>query len=240
MIKQMIVAGGYADVSRRAARVTANFINGNPGALLCLAAGDTPLGAYRELVGLQASGEVDLASVYYAGLDEWVGLCVKDKGSCEQVMRGHFYGPAGIPQDRVHVFDGLKNPANECKAMDDWLKARGGIAFTLLGVGLNGHVGFNEPHVPEADGAVIVPLDETTKNVSEKYFGKAMPVSAGVTIGLTALKKARQIVVMASGANKADIIRRAFEEPASPGVPASLLQTHHDLILMLDRESAGV
>ncbi|MCL1909737.1 MAG: glucosamine-6-phosphate deaminase [Kiritimatiellaeota bacterium] len=237
---QTFVAEDYRTLSVETAKLIAEYVRANSGALLCLAAGDTPLGAFAELVKMQDAGEVDLSSVYYAGLDEWVGLGYEDKGSCKQVMSDNFYTPAHIPRERIHVFDGLNNPENECEKMNAWLDARGGIGLTLLGVGMNGHVGFNEPHGPSfADGALVVPLDETTKSVGAKYFNKPTPVKYGITISLAALRNARKILVMASGAKKVRIVRKAFYEPPTPEVPASLLQGHPDLTLLLDEAAAN-
>jgi len=234
----MIIAGDYGDLSFRTAKKTADFINSNPGVLLCLAAGDTPLGAYSELVRMQTEGAVDLSSVYYAGLDEWIGLGPADKGSCHQVMYGSFYEPAEIPSDRINVFDGLADPAEQCIKMNDWIRLHDGIGLTILGIGMNGHIGFNEPGVLESRGAIIVPLDNVTIGVSVKYFGKEIKVSHGLTIGLTELSMARKVLVIAGGGHKAGIIKQAFCEPASASVPASLLQDHPDITLMLDEDAA--
>ena len=238
MTGHMIIAKDYDDLSRRAALAIAGFIRTNPDALLCLAAGDTPLGTFRELIRLQSEGSVDLSSVYYAGLDEWVGLGPDDTGSCRQVMRDNFYAPARIPMDRIHVFDGLDDPAAQYAAMNAWLRARGAIGLALLGIGMNGHVGFNEPGTPEAEGALVISLDEVTKKISEKYFDKKQPVTKGITIGLTTLMKARQTLIIASGENKAPIVKQAFCEPKSKSVPASVFQDHPELTLLLDEAAA--
>jgi 6-phosphogluconolactonase/Glucosamine-6-phosphate isomerase/deaminase len=238
---QTHIATDHQELSRETARQAAAFIRENPGSLLCLAAGDTPLGAFAELIKMQAAGEVDLSSVFYAGLDEWVGLGPLDKGSCRQVMGDNFYAPAGIPSSRIHIFDGLAalaDPAAECAAMDAWLAARGGIGLTLLGVGMNGHIGFNEPNTPRSASALVVPLDETTRAVGVKYFDKPQPMESGITIGLDALRAARRVLVMASGAKKAPIIQRAFHTAPTPACPASLLQGHSDLTLLLDKGAA--
>ena len=234
-----IVTADYSELSRETARTAAQFIRENPNALLCFAAGDTPLGAFAELIKLQAAGEVDLSSVFYAGLDEWVGLGAQDKGSCRQVMYDHFYTPAKIPPERIHTFDGLADPAAECAAMDAWLAVRGGIGMTLLGVGMNGHIGFNEPNAPHTDTALVVPLDNVTQTVGVKYFDKPQPVTRGITIGLNALRAARRVLIMASGAKKAPVIQRAFYAPPTPDCPASLLQGHPDLTLLLDKDACA-
>jgi len=233
-----IITEDYATLSRTTAATVAAFIRANPDTLICLAAGDTPLGAFNELLKMQDAGEVDLSSVYYAGLDEWVGLGPADKGSCYQVMFDNFYTPARIPRSRIHVFDGLANPDTECATMNTWLASHGGLALALLGVGMNGHVGFNEPDAPDAADALTVPLDNVTKAVSVKYFDKTQPVTTGVTLGLSALRKARQVLVMASGEKKAPIIKAAFATPPTPSNPASMLQGHRDLVLLLDKKAA--
>ena len=237
---KITVTENYAELSRETARSVAEFINGNPGALLCFAAGDTPLGTFAELIRMQEKGEVDLSAVFYAGLDEWVGLGPHDKGSCHQVMFGNFYAPAKIPRERIRVFDGLANPADECAAMGEWLDAKGGIGLTLLGVGMNGHIGFNEPaNQPENSGrqAIVVPLDEVTQSVGRKYFDGAPCVPTGITIALPTLFKARRILVMACGEHKAPIIRQSFTSPPTPALPASLLRNHPDLTLLLDKQA---
>ena len=233
------VVADYTELSRRCAEVIAAFIRENRDSLLCLAAGDTPLGAYAQLVTMQASGEVDLSSVYYAGLDEWVGLGPKDKGSCYQVMFDHLYGPARIPGERLHVFNGLGDPVLECKAMNQWLADRGPLALAVVGVGMNGHIGFNEPDVPAVDGAIMVSLDTVTKTVSTKYFGAERPVTMGITIGLNTLYQAQRILVLASGEKKAPVIQEAFYGPKTPSIAASMLQDHRNLTLLLDTYAAG-
>jgi len=177
---------------------------------------------------------VDLAGVYYVGLDEWVGLGYDDKGSCKQVMSDNFYTPAKIPPERMRVFDGLAEPEAECEEIGKWIAERGGIGLALLGVGMNGHVGFNEPNGPGGGGAIVVPLDDTTKAVSVKYFGRTLPVTQGVTISLATLKQARKIIVMASGGKKREIIRKSFCFEPTPTIPASFLQDHSDLTLLTD------
>ncbi len=215
----------------------ADWIRAHPGGLVCLAAGDTPLPVYARLVALQEAGRVDLRSVFYVGLDEWVGLGYADRGSCLQVMADAFYGPAGIPVERRRVFDGLADPHAECAAVDRWIADHGGIGFTLLGIGLNGHIGFNEPGTPDQDGCVVVDLDGTTKAVSVKYFGAARPVRQGVSVSARTLSKADTVLLMASGAKKAPIVARLRKGAAPAEVPAARLIGHPGLHLFLDREA---
>ncbi|MCL2351175.1 MAG: 6-phosphogluconolactonase [Firmicutes bacterium] len=228
------------EASFETAAAVAGAIRENPGRLFCFAAGDTPLAMLRGLTALQAGGKVNLNLAYYAGLDECVGLGYGDKGSCAQVMRDTFYGPAGIAPERVHIFDGLNpSPEAECRAMEKWIADRDGIFLTVLGVGMNGHIGFNEPNFPQTRGCVVVPLDATTQTVSQKYFDRPRTLEQGVTIGLPTLAAAEHVYVMAFGAKKAEIIQKAFFRGAAPKVPASQLAGHPGLTLVLDKEAAG-
>jgi 6-phosphogluconolactonase/glucosamine-6-phosphate isomerase/deaminase len=224
-----------SEVALAVAGDIAAYIKGNPGALMCFAAGDTPLPVFRALAEMNSKGEVDLNSVFYVGLDEWVGLGMETAGSCAQVMRDEFYGPAGIKEDRICVWDGLApDMGAERNRIETWLSGRGGIGLALLGVGMNGHVGFNEPHTGVKERTVITPLDGTTKAVSVKYFKKVLPVEYGVSIGTGELKKARKVILMATGALKAEILCRAFTGGPDETVPASLLADHENISLYAD------
>jgi len=224
-----------------AARDIRDYINGNPNALICLAAGETPLPVYQALIQMQKNGEADLNGVFYLGLDEWVGLDKKTPGSCAQVMNSHFYGPAGINMERVFEWDGKCACLEaEKRRAEAWIAKLDGIGLALLGVGMNGHVGFNEPNTGLQTGAITVPLDDTTKQVSVKYFGKALPVEYGVSIGAGELKKAKRLLLIATGKNKAEIIKKTVCESATPAAPASLLMDHPDITVYADEDAAAL
>jgi len=237
----IIVAPNHEELSHIAAEKAAEYIRNNPNTLVCFAAGDTPLGMLRELVAMQNRGEVDLSCVWYAQLDEWVGLGAADKGSCIKVMTDAFFEPAKIPEDRVMFFDGLDSDMEyQCRKMESWIETHGGIGFTLLGIGMNGHIGFNEPGTPDVQGCIITQLDDTTKSVSQKYFGKELPLTTGITIGWRTLLEARTAVLMASGTKKAPIIKEALEGHVTIDIPASVFQRHKNVTVMLDEAAAGL
>lgn len=234
------VAKTHAETSQQVALRLKEFINHNPGALVCLAAGDTPLSAYAALIEMQKNGEVDLSSAYYAGLDEWVGLGYENKGSCRQVMEDHFYRPAGIPQAHIHVFDGkAADQQEQAREMEAFIASHGEIQLTVLGIGLNGHVGFNEPQTPQAEGCLLVELDEVTRQVSAKYFDTPIPVEKGITLSLAQLGKAREILLMATGAKKREIVHRILNAPFTPEVPASMLTYEDKTTFYLDEAALG-
>jgi len=236
---QIIINDTATEQALAVAEAVAAYMNVHPGALICLAAGDTPLLAYQELVRLQSAGKVDLRAAYYVGLDEWMGLGVETRGSCAQVMRDGFYAPAGIPDQHMAVWDGHCADANaEMRRIDRWIEAHGGIGLTVLGIGMNGHVGFNEPGAGLPEHSIKAELDETTKRVSAKYFDRPLPVEYGLGVGAGTLKKAKKVILMANGARKADIIYKTVKEPPTPEVPSSLMMDHPDISLYLDRDAA--
>ncbi len=231
----------HSTLSEAVASSIATWINGNPGALLCLAAGDTPLDAYRRLIEMQQQRLVNLASVYYVGLDEWVGLGYDDRGSCIQVMRDAFYAPAGIPGQRIVVFDGFGDPGRECARVGEWIARHGGIDLTVLGVGMNGHIGFNEPDDIGSEDAPchVAQLDETTRRVSAKYFGEPRAVAQGMTVSISALKQTAKVILMAGARETAPITARLSSTVPTPALPVSLLRDHPDIEVLLDRAAAG-
>ena len=233
------VANDYNELSVITAKKVAEYIKSAPGTLVCLAAGNTPLGVFRELVRMQELGEVDLSSVWYAGLDEWIGIGSDDEGSCAQVMYNALY--KHIPVERIRIFDGLDTDSEkQCRDMEKWIASHDGIGFTLLGIGMNGHIGFNEPGAPDIEGCFTIALDDVTKSVSKKYFNKEQNVSTGITIGWRTLFEARYVIFMASGKEKSQIVRKALREPMTKDVPASLFREHKNLTVMLDEEAASL
>ena len=223
------------EAMQSAARDIAVYINENPDSLLCFAAGNTPLPLFKRLLELQRGGEVNLGGVYYVGLDEWLGVGRETTGSCAQVMYDNYYAPAGVPDERVCVWNGLcADTSAEIARIGAWINGRGGIALALLGVGMNGHVGFNEPNVAPAEGGVLVRLAEATLSASTKYFVKALPATHGLTVGLAELKKARKLLLAVTGAAKAGIVKKFAYGGANPAVPASLLMDHPDVTLYAD------
>lgn len=236
----IIVNENAAAQCERVAQDLAQYIRSHPGALLCLAAGDTPLPAYARLAEMGNAGEVDLNSVFYVGLDEWVGLGAETRGSCRQVMQDVFYGPSHIRPENMAVWDGLNpEPAKEIERIMAFVAKHGGVDYTLLGIGMNGHVGFNEPGTGLAEGGILVELDETTRAVSAKYFDTAMPVEKGLTLGAGELKKAHTLCLMANGARKAGIVCKVLREMSTADVPASLLTDHPNAVFYLDAEAAA-
>lgn len=235
------VVSDYAELSVKSAKITAEYINANPEKLICFAAGHTQFGTFRELVDMQGRGEVDLSSVYYVQLDEWIGLAPNDEGACFQMLTDNFFKSANISPERIYAFDGLSDDLeSQCRMMENRINQHGGIGFALLGVGLNGHIGFNEPNAPNTAGCFTIALDDTTKTVSSKYFGKSLSVQMGITIGWKTLLESSEILLQASGETKAAVIKEAVQGEITVNLPASLLQNHKNTTVILDNCAASM
>ena len=237
-MKKIIVKEDSSILAKTIAIEIANYINQNKDCLICLAAGDTPLLVYKELITLQLNNYVNLSDAYYVSLDEWLDLGYQDVGSCIEVMTNNFYKPANISADHLMLFDGQTTDVKEhLKQVTDFINKHNGIDYTLLGIGMNGHVGFNEPFSKQADGCLLFPLDEVTKKVSSKYFDKDIDVKYGIGVSINELVKADKISLIATGSHKQNIIKRTINDTPSIEVPASIIFNQVQTILYLDKEA---
>ena len=172
MLNNIEVWQSKNEVADAVANIVIACINAKPDCVICFAAGETPLPMLKKLVELQEKKQVDLNSAYYVSLDEWWGIGYETPGSCIQVMKDNFYTPAGISASRMVLFDGTAGDAEaEKRRIAGFLEQKGGLDLIVLGVGMNGHVGFIEPGVHSEGACELIPLSETTKKVSAKYFG---------------------------------------------------------------------
>lgn len=234
------VAGDYDEMSRITASRIIRHINENPTGLYCFAGGDTPVGTMRLIACAAREGLVDLAQAYFVELDEWVGVDERDPGSCISYLRRNLYEPAGIDETRVHRFDSTAaDLEGECAAADEFVAVHGGISLALLGVGVNGHLGFNEPDSALDAAAHVVELTETTRTVGTKYFDSATPeahtaASQGITLGLAQLLGARELIIQANGAKKHDAIARVLKGVYDPAWPVTCMWRHQNACLVVD------
>jgi glucosamine-6-phosphate isomerase len=233
------VARDYLEMSSQAADLIVDYVKHNPKALICFAAGNTPLGTFSYLVKLVGSGKVSFDQCRFVSLDEWVGLGSEDEGSCRQTLDEHLFKPVGIDSQNIHFFNGKSEDLEgECMRMDAFISDIGHIDLMLLGVGMNGHLGFNEPGARVDLYSHVADLDPVTKQVSAKYFTHKKELSQGITLGTGHIMKSDAVIVLADGAKKADIMKTAFGEGVTEQVPASILQRHPNVCLCLDEAAA--
>ncbi len=231
----------YSTLSAYAAQEIISLVIKKPEAVLCLAAGNTPTLAYDLLAQKAIEEQVDFSKCVFIGLDEWVGISPENEGSCHYFLRQHLFQTLHIQPSQIHLFDALSGALDQqCKAMDAVIASLGGIDLMLVGVGINGHIGFNEPGISVDLYAHVVALDTTTQSVGQKYFKQNTPLSMGITLGLKHLLEAKKVILMANGRHKAEIIKKALEEEINTSLPASIIRTHRQALIMLDEDAAGL
>ena len=226
----------YNAMSRRAAAVTAAQVVSKPDCVLGLATGSTPIGAYRQLVEWYKSGDLSFAQVHSVNLDEYVGLAPTHDQSYRYFMQHNLFDHVDIVPENTNVPSGLAaDAAAECARYEDVVKALGYADLQLLGLGRNGHIGFNEPcdHFPVATH--LVDLAESTIEANARFFASADDVPRqALSMGIGTIMRARKILVVVSGADKAEAVAKAVFGPVTPEVPASILQLHPDVTLVAD------
>ncbi len=231
-----IKTNDYDAMSRKAAHIIASQVILKPDCVLGLATGSTPIGAYAELARMYEAGDLDFSRVHTANLDEYVGLAHDHDQSYHYFMNLHLFSKVGLKADQVNLPDGTAKDAKaECARYDQTVRDLGGVDLQLLGLGHNGHIGFNEPADDFPAGTHLVDLTESTIQANSRLFEKKEDVPRqALTMGIQTIMSAKKILVVVSGADKAPIVKEAFFGPITPHVPASILQLHPDVTIVGD------
>ena len=231
----------YNALSQHVADEIFALIKNKPDAVICLASGDSPRGTCQLLAERAISEKLDLSEFTFIGLDEWVGIPRDNEGSCRFFFESLLVKPLHLSPGQVHFFDALsENPARECEAMDKIIFEKGGIDLMIVGIGMNGHIGFNEPGVSFDNYSHVIDLDESTITVGQKYFKGAVTLKQGITLGLKHLMESKKVVVIANGSKKAEVIKKAVDGKISNQFPATIIQTHPQGVVMVDEEAAAL
>ncbi len=226
-------------MSRAAASLVVDQIYSKPASLICFPSGDSPVAMFKYLIADAEAGKVNFDNCYFVGLDEWVGMGKDDDGSCTHFLYENFFIPAKINRGRIILFDALAaNLDVSCAAMDEFIKTHGPLDIMVVGVGMNGHIGLNEPGTDFNLYAHHSPLDPVTITVGQKYFKQQTALHKGITLGLKHLQEAKIPVLIASGIKKAGIIKQALEGEVTTNIPASIFQTLQQAVVFLDEDSA--
>lgn len=237
---EVIVCKDYEAMSRKAAELSAEALREKPDGLVSFPGGDTPLGAVHAFAEMVNNGEVDISRAYYVSLDEWVGLSNTDEGSCGLFNEQEFFGHLNKSFAGRHIINGAaENIEDERDALNAYFKEHGPLTVSMLGIGMNGHLGFNEDGVDFDLDAHIIPLSDTTKRVMSKYFGEKFHPTHGISQGIRQIMAADRVILIANGAHKADIIREAVKGPVTNSVPASVLQNHPHCYVVVDEAAAA-
>src|SRR5688572_12752557 len=230
----------YEELSTKAAGEIASTINLKPEAVICLASGHSPQRTCEIFVQQVRQKKIDISHATFIGLDEWMGISPEDPGSSQYFLRNNIINPLDLQQSNYHLFDVMaRDLAEECAKMDNVIKRRGGIDLMVVGIGMNGHIGFNEPGISTSLTSHIAELHETTQLVGQKYFSEKKTLKSGITLGLWHLMAAKKVLMLASGTNKAAIVLQALKGKDSNMMPASILQTHANSLILLDQDAAS-
>ena len=236
---RIIVTKDYNDMSRKAANIISAQIITKPDCVLGLATGSSPVGAYKTLVDWYKKGDLDFSEVTTVNLDEYRGLTHSNDQSYYYFMHQHLFDRVNIDPERTNVPNGMEPDAEkECGRYEELIRSLGGVDLQLLGLGHNGHIGFNEPGEAFEKETHCVDLTESTIEANKRFFASADDVpKQAYTMGIKTIMQAKKILIVVNGENKADIVERAFFGPVTPEVPASILQLHNDVTLVGDEEA---
>ena len=230
-------AKDYKDMSRKAANIISAQMIMKPNCVLGLATGSTPIGTYDQLVEWYNKGDLDFSEVTTVNLDEYKGLPRTNDQSYYYFMHQHLFDRVNIDPERTNVPNGMEPDAEkECGRYEELIRSLGGVDLQLLGLGHNGHIGFNEPGEAFEKETHCVDLTESTIEANKRFFASADDVpKQAYTMGIKTIMQAKKILIVVNGENKADIVERAFFGPVTPEVPASILQLHNDVTLVGDK-----
>ena len=229
-------AKDYLDMSRKAANIVSAQVIMKPDCVLGLATGSTPIGLYKQLVEWYQKGDLDFSEVRTVNLDEYKGLTRDNDQSYYYFMHENLFDHVNLPVESTHLPNGMEmDSEKECKRYSALIKSMGGIDLQLLGIGHNGHIGFNEPDEAFDSDVHCVNLTESTIEANKRFFASADDVpKQAYTMGIKTIMQAKKILIVARGEDKAQIVHDAFFGPITPKVPASVLQLHNDVTLVAD------
>lgn len=235
-MNQIYHAKDYNDMSRKAANILSAQVILKPNSVLGLATGSTPLGVYQLLIGWYQKGDIDFSGTTTINLDEYKGLAPDNKQSYRYFMETNFFRHINIRPEHTHVPNGLATNADqECIRYEQLIENCGGIDMQLLGLGHNGHIGFNEPGGQFEKMTHCVTLTQSTIDANRRFFERDEDVPRqAYTMGIRSIMQAKRVLIIVSGESKAEIVRRAFAGPITPEVPASVLQLHNNVTLVGD------
>lgn len=236
---RIIRAKDYKDMSRKAANIISAQVILKPDSVLGLATGSSPIGTYEQLVKWYEKDDLDFADVTTVNLDEYYGMKPENDQSYHYFMHDHFFDYVNIDPSRINLPNGMEpDEKKECARYDAVLRSVGDVDIQLLGIGRNGHIGFNEPADDFTYGTHVVTLTADTIEANARFFKSADEVPRqAVSMGIGNIMAAKCVVLVATGENKAKAVRDTIRGPITPRVPASVLQLHPCCVILTDREA---
>lgn len=239
---KIIIKEDYQAVSRKAAMMTAGQVNLKSNSVLGLATGSTPIGMYQELIKMYQNSDVDFSAVRTFNLDEYYKLAPDNSQSYHYFMYENLFKHININPENISILDGMTSDVEkECCQYEEAIRDCGGIDLQILGIGVNGHIGFNEPDTALNVSTALVDLTDDTIKANSRFFAspELVPEKA-LSVGMGVILKARRIILLASGENKAEAIRDTVNGLVSTQIPSSFLQIHPDATIIIDRAAASL
>ena len=235
-------AQDYQSMSRKAANILSAHVILKPDSVLGLATGSTPIGMYKQLIDWYNKGDIDFSQVHTVNLDEYLGLAPTHDQSYRYFMQANLFDHVNVPPENTNVPNGLApDPEAECARYNQVIAGLGGIDIQVLGIGHNGHIGFNEPEEAFELETHVVDLTDNTIDANARFFASRDEVPRqAITMGIKSIMQARHILVVVSGTDKAEIVKKAFFGPVTPKVPASILQMHPHVSLVADEAALSL
>ncbi|OAA93128.1 glucosamine-6-phosphate deaminase [Clostridium coskatii] len=237
---RVIIADNYKEMSKKAAVMVSSQVILKHDSVLGLATGDTPLGMYKELIKLYEDKEVDFSGVTTFNLDEYYKIQRENPESYYYYMNNNFFKYVNVKKEKIYIPNGTaKDIDEECRNYEDEIKNKGGIDIQILGIGANGHIGFNEPDVNFEAETHLVKLDKMTIEANSRFFNSKDEVpTTAISMGIKTIMQSKRVVLLANGEVKADAIYKTVKGKICPEVPASILQLHSDATIIVDKGAA--
>ena len=237
---KILVCKDYEELSRKSAEIVVSQVNQKKDSVLGLATGGTPVGMYQELVKSYREGKVDFGKVITFNLDEYYGVDPTNVNSYHYYMNTNFFDHVNIDRKNINIPNGMsKDIEKECREYDEKIQSLGGIDLQILGVGLNGHIGFNEPARELMSTTHITDLTKETINANARFFEDISQVpTKAITVGMATILRSKKIVVLINGKNKSKIFEKITGKKITTQIPATLLQLHPDVTIVVDEQAA--
>ncbi|ACA55763.1 glucosamine-6-phosphate deaminase [Clostridium botulinum] len=238
---RIIVVDNYEKMSKKAAAMIASQVILKPDSVLGLATGDTPIGMYKEIIDIYKNEKMDFSKVRTFNLDEYYGLNRENPQSYYYYMMNNLFNHVNIDENNINIPNGMAdNIEIECKEYERKIDKAGGIDLQILGIGVNGHIGFNEPNISFESETHLVNLNEKTIESNSRFFSSKEEVpTKAISMGIKSIIHSKKIILLACGSAKSDAVSKAINGKINPNIPASILQLHRDVVVIIDKEAAS-
>lgn len=238
---KIVISDSFEQLSFLAASDLIEIMKSFDAPLFCPASGDSPAGLYEIIANKVQTAALDISKWQFVGLDEWVGMNGEDEGSCRFHLNNQLFHRMKVSEDCISFFDGRSaDLQQECEKTEAFIFQQGGIDVAVIGLGLNGHVGMNEPGASVNSRSQVVELDPITIKTGQKYFNKQQPLSKGITLGLKTILETKHIFLLVSGLHKSSIVKQLLEGEITADLPGTALREHPGVRVYLDRASASL